>query len=493
MRRSILILAVITCILGCGYVWLPGGLTVNFPGFSGDPRSQASLESETGLPPGFSIGTYASGIRGARMMRFTSRGDLLVSAPSQGSVFLVEADANRDGTADGVGLLLSELNRPHGLALHDGWLYVAEGDAVSRVSFDAETRAVGARSERIVRGLPEGGHWTRTVAVGPDERLYVTIGSSCNVCIEKDQRRAAMVRYRLDGTEEELYATGLRNAVGFAWRPGTGELFATDNGRDLLGDDFPPCELDRIVAGGFYGWPYANGDRIPDPDFGADNPEKVAASIAPVHDFEAHTAPLGIVFYDGTAFPARYRGAAFVPLHGSWNRSSKSGYKVVALFFDEEGQIHEEDFLTGFEIDEEVTGRPVDVAVGPDDALYVSDDYTGSIYRVAYGAGGQAPVAAKAAADVAVGDPLAALPAEQRRSAASSGAQLWDDNGCAACHVAGKQAKGETYKPIEGMAKKHTLDSLVAFLAAPQPPMPLFPLSDAERRDVAVYVLETYP
>ena len=499
MRRSSLavggvvaVVAAIAVAAGCGVVFrLPGGLTVNFPGFSGDPVPDDLLRQRVRLPDGFSISTYATGIPTARFMRFTAKGDLLVSSPPQGKVFLLEADADGDGTADGVGVLLSDLNRPHGIDLHDGWLYVAEGDAVARVRFDAETRQLGGGGERFIRGLPAGGnHWTRTVRVGPDGWIYVSIGSSCNVCIEDDPRRAAIVRYRADGSGEEIFASGLRNSVGFDWRPGTEDLYATDNGRDLLGDDFPPCELNRVVEGGFYGWPFANGDRVPDPSYGKGEEARIAASIPPVHGFAAHTAPLGITFYDHGAFPERYRGAAFVALHGSWNRSSKIGYEVVALFFGDDGSVREESFASGFEIDEKVYGRPVDVAVGPDGALYVSDDFTGSIYRIAYGATTRARGTGAPAVDAAPGgDPLAALGAEERARASDRGRALFDANGCAACHVAGAQKGGETYKPLENLRARYTIESMATFLAAPQPPMPLYPFDDSQRRDVAVHLL----
>src|SRR5262245_26941886 len=163
-------------------------------------------------------------------MRFTSRGDLLVTAPQQGKVFLLEPDADGDGSADHVRFLLTDLKRPHGIDVHDGFVYVGEGNAVLRAPFDASTGKVTGAAERIAQLPEEGSHWTRTVAVGPDEHLYVAMGSTCNVCVKKDPRRAAISRYNLDGTGEELYATGLRNSVGFAWRPGTNDLYATDNG-----------------------------------------------------------------------------------------------------------------------------------------------------------------------------------------------------------------------------------------------------------------------
>lgn len=370
---------------------LPERYAVNAPwGYLlGRGRSPASdeLAGRVRVPEGFGIGIFAAGIPNARFLRFTPAGDLLVSSPREGTVFLVEGDADGDGEADGVSALIGGLDRPHGLDLRGDWLYVGEMGRVVRVRFDPRERRVSGEIEVVVGDLPVGGnHWTRTIRFGPDGHLYVSIGSSCNVCVEEDGRRAAIVRYRPDGTGGEVYASGLRNSVGFDWQPGTGALYATDNGRDFLGDDFPPCELNRIERGVFYGWPYANGFGVPDPDLGAGNEAEIRRSRHPEHGFAAHTAPLGITFYRGTAFPERYRGAAFVALHGSWNRTSKVGYKVVSLVW-EAGGIVESDFVTGFEIDEDVIGRPVDVAEGPDGALYVSDDYAGAVYRVAYGRG----------------------------------------------------------------------------------------------------------
>ena len=498
VRPWLLVLFILTVVIGlpfaCGYLRLPGGWTVNFPGFSATPIPEAELNARLRVPEGFFLNTYVGGIENARMLRFTPAGDLLVSAPRTGTVWLVERDADGDGYADGKRVLLDGLYQPHGLALHDGWLYVAETTSVLRVRFDAATGSVSGAPERIITDLPDGGnHWTRTVAVGPDGKLYVTVGSSCNVCLEADPRRAAMLRFALDGTHGEIYATGLRNAVDFDWRPGTNDLYATDNGRDLLGDDFPPCELNAIVAGGFYGWPLANGDRIPDPDFGAGNAERIAASIPPAHAFGAHVAPLGITFYHRVpapapaAFPSTWDGVAFVALHGSWNRSRKAGYEVVALRFAPDGSITESPFLTGFLRDEQVSGRPVDPAVGPDGALYVSDDYTGVVYRVAYG------VAARgtdAPTPTPIGDPFAGLDGATRAAMRARGAELWNANTCAACHVA-TQATPGAYKPLETLSARYTVDTLAAFLRTPQPPMPVFPFTDQQRRDLAVYLLDS--
>ena len=389
MRILLSLVVLLAAGVGACNVLLPERYAVNAPILQmlrgAAPPEADVIQSRLVVPEGFSVAEYASGLPNARFLRFTPTGDLLVSQPRAGHVSLLERDANADGRADGTRVLIGDLNRPHGLELHDGWLYIAEMDAIGRVRFDAAARRLLGEYERIATGLPSGGnHWSRTVRIGPDGMLYVSVGSSCNVCEERDPRRATILRFQADGSEPELYATGLRNAVGFDWRPGTGELFATDNGRDLLGDNFPPCELNRVERGGFYGWPFANGDRVPDPDLGAGNEERIEGSIPPVHGFAAHTAPLGIAFLREESTPPELVGSALVALHGSWNRTEKDGYKVVSLHWAEDGSIRERDFLVGFEVDEDVIGRPVDVAQGPDGMIYVSDDFAGMVYRVAF-------------------------------------------------------------------------------------------------------------
>jgi glucose/arabinose dehydrogenase len=445
-------------------------------------------------PEGYAVGLFAGSLDNPRMLRFTSAGDLLVSAPRSGRILLVERDADGDGSADGVRTLLEGLSRPHGMDFHEGWLYVAETDGIGRIEFDPATRETRGTYQRVVNGLPGGGnHWSRTVRFGPDGWMYVSIGSSCNVCAEEDPRRAAIVRYRPDGSGEEIVARGLRNSVGFDWQPGTGQLYATDNGRDLLGDDFPPCELNRIVMGGFYGWPYANGDRVPDPDFGAGNEARVQSSIPPVHGFRAHNAPLGIVFLRGDDLAEPLRGAALVALHGSWNRTHKDGYKVVSLHWDADGGVTERDFLTGFLDDDDVNGRPVDVAQGPDGAIYVSDDYAGAIYRVARSSGGTSFATANAAPAPAAKDPLADLPTAERAASAERGRTLFEANGCAGCHDAARAQAGVVAVKLQGLGARYSIDSLTAFLAAPTPPMPPVELAAEARRDLAVHLLAEHP
>ncbi|MCG8589008.1 MAG: PQQ-dependent sugar dehydrogenase [Proteobacteria bacterium] len=471
--------------------------TVNVPlghallGWGGEAPDADALRRQFRVPDGFTLGVYAEGIAGARFLRPTPRGDLLVSQPRQRNVWLLEADANGDGRADGARVLLTDLDRPHGLELHDGWLYVGETGAVRRIRFDPTTRELSGELENVVFGLPAGGnHWTRTVRMGPDGWMYVNVGSSCNVCQEEDPRRAALLRFRPDGSEVGIYATGLRNAVGFAWQPDTGALYATDNGRDLLGDDFPPCELNRVVEGGDYGWPVANGDRVPDPDLGAGQEARIAASIPPEHDFRAHNAPLGIDFLRGP-LPEGYADAALVALHGSWNRSRKDGYKVVSLHWGAQGRIEERDFMTGFLRGEQVDGRPVDVVQAADGTIYISDDYAGVIYRVGHGEGARAAAAdpARATASAAASDPLASLSPAERLESAARGADAYAAHDCASCHEAAKAAPGVVPFELVELQKRYDLASLAAFFEAPTPPMPAFPLSENERNDLAVFLL----
>jgi glucose/arabinose dehydrogenase len=373
---------------------LPERYAVNAPminmmsGWLGaDAPAQDLFGARIRVPPGFSVGVFAAEVPGVRFLRPLHGGALLATTPRAGKVWLLAPDRDGDGRSDSSRVLLDGLERPHGLDLFEGSLYVAEASGVGRVPIDPQTGDLTGPYERVVDGLPEGGnHWSRTVRFGPDGWMYVSVGSSCNVCVESDERRAAMLRFRPDGSDAQIFATGLRNSAGFDWHPDTGALYATDNGRDLLGDDFPPCELNLVRLGGFYGWPFANGDRVPDPNLGAEQPDRVRDSIPPAHAFGAHVAPLGIVFLRNPELPPDWRGVALVALHGSWNRTSKSGYKVVSLHWSDDGKIAERDFLMGLEQDQNVIGRPVDVAEAADGTIYVSDDYASSIYWVKFGA-----------------------------------------------------------------------------------------------------------
>lgn len=293
-------------------------------------------------------------------------------------------DRNRDGLADGIEVVASDLRSPSSLAFYrDGSLYVGETTRILRLS-QPDSQGVYQRREVIVDGLPEGGHHTRTVLFSPDWlTLYVSIGSSCNVCIEKDPRRAAIVRYNPDGSGETLYARGLRNAVGMTFRSGSDELWTTNNGRDMLGDDLPPDTVQMVKQGDDFGWPRCHAGRIIDPQYGDAN--ACNGVTPPAVELQAHSAPLGLTFYNGEQFPEMYRGNLFIAYHGSWNRSQPTGYKLVRIPFagDMPGAV--QDFAVGWlGADGSAWGRPVDVITGADGALYVSDDAGGKIYRIFY-------------------------------------------------------------------------------------------------------------
>jgi glucose/arabinose dehydrogenase len=296
-------------------------------------------------------------------------------------------DRDGDGVADEVAVFAEGgfLNRPHGLAFRSGWLYVANTDGLVRFAYERD-RLEASEAEPLGIALPGAGqHWTRSLAFDRDGRMYVSVGSSCDVCAEGDARRAAILRLGAAGEEAAIHARGLRNAVGLAFHPVTGELWVTENGRDGLGDDLPPDEINRIVAGGNYGWPNCYGDGILDPILGAQAAD-CAGSIGPAVSLPAHSAPLGLAFYTGTMFPEEYWGDLFVAYHGSIHRSLPTGYKVVRVpFANGQPAGGAEDFVWGWlRRDTRRWGRPVDLIVAPDGALLVSDDAGGRVYRVYY-------------------------------------------------------------------------------------------------------------
>ncbi len=336
--------------------------------------------SDLSLPPGFKIDVFADGLGHPRFMATSPDGVLFVTLIGSGRVAALP-DIDGDGAADKTLIYLSGLHRPNGIAFYKGYLYIGETHQVIRVKYNGIGQPPSKR-EVVVARLPQGGHFTRTVGIGPDGKLYVSIGSSCNVCIEKDRRRAAIVRYNLDGSGEEIFAEGLRNSVGFAWHPETDELWASDNGRDWLGDDLPPDEINIIRKGKHYGWPYCYGNRVPDPDYGT--PGRCAKTVPPVFEIQAHSAPLGIAFYNGSTFPKEYRGDLFVAFHGSWNRTVPTGYKVVRIKIRDGKPAGIEDFVSGWLRGGKAKHRPVDIHVGTKGEMYISDDRGGKIFVVTY-------------------------------------------------------------------------------------------------------------
>jgi len=347
-------------------------------------QAELSQERTLNLPVGFQIGVFQGGLGNARLMTWSPEGALVVSEQGSRGRVTILTDTNGDGVADGRTVFAEGLNNPHGLAFHDGYLYIAGTTQVLRYRWQGGAAAQGG-AETIIDNIPTGGHATRTIVFGQDNKLYLAVGSSCNVCKETSPLRAAIWQYNADGSGGRLYARGLRNAVGLAWQPGTTNLYATNNGRDGLGDDIPPETIDLVGDGNDFGWPYCHNGRIVDSQFG--NQGNCAQVTRPAVEMQAHSAPLGLTFYGGGMFPAGYSGDLFVAFHGSWNRSEKTGYKIVRARFangQPTGQV--EDFITGWLLtsDGSSWGRPVDVSVGPDGALYVSDDALGVIYRVTY-------------------------------------------------------------------------------------------------------------
>ena len=343
----------------------------------GDPQT-----SFVAVPQGFEASVFAEGLSGVRMLELGPDDRLYAVRSSAGEV--VRFDLNGDGTADGDPVVVaSGLRQPYGLAFRDGDLYVGETHQVIRLTGPGFTQET-----IVVPGLPAGGsHWAREIVFGPDNQLYVSVGSTCNVCEEADERRAAVVRYAADGSGiegGEIVGRGLRNASGLAFHPVTGELWASQNERDNLGDDVPAEELNILVPGGpveHFGWPYCYEDRQPNPEYA--DAQRCASTVAPALEMQAHSAPLGIVFYEGEQFPAEYRGDLFMAFHGSWNRSERTGYKVVRVRVEDGRPVSYEDFATGWLTGSgSVRGRPVAVEIGPDGSLYVSDDGTGRIWRV---------------------------------------------------------------------------------------------------------------
>ncbi len=339
-------------------------------------RAEAFRQSRTlNLPRGFRAQVFAAGLAGPRLIAFDEQGVLHVTLTRAGLVAALP-DRDGDGVADQVVTVREGLNRPHGLAFRDGWLYVAETGRVVRLR-GGPGQLERPTQEIVVDDLPAGGtHFTRTLGFGPDGGLYVSVGSSCNVCLESDPRRAAILRFEADGTNGRIYARGLRNAVGFTWQPGSGALYATNNGRDLLGDDLPPETLNIVHDGDDFGWPRCHAGRLVDPDFGG--PGACDGVAAPRAEMQAHDAPLGLAFYPDAS-------SVLVALHGSWNRSVPVPPHVAHVMLAPDGGATVEPFATGWQLgsgEASRWGRTVDVAVGPDGSLYVSDDAAGAIYRI---------------------------------------------------------------------------------------------------------------
>jgi glucose/arabinose dehydrogenase len=352
------------------------------------PRPKAlALE----VPQGFAVNAFATGREHARWLAIAPNGDVFLAEPDPGKITLLR-DEKGEGKATLVATFAGGFDRPHGLAFHDGYLYVADVERVWRIPYRDGALKAEAPPEPVTAAGSLGswsGHWTRNIAFSPDgSRFYVAIGSASNIG-EDPSPRATIQEFDAEGKAQRTFAAGLRNPVGIAFEPTTDELFAVVNERDGMGDDLVPDFLTHVERGAFYGWPYAYIGAHPQPGYAEKRPDLVAKTVVPDLLLRSHSAPLGLAFYTGNQFPEHYRGDAFVALHGSWNSSEPRGYAVVHVpFRNGRPAGGYENFVTGFWIAGEeraqVWGRPVGLAVAKDGSLLIADDVSQSIWRVSY-------------------------------------------------------------------------------------------------------------
>lgn len=400
------------------------------------------------VPDGFSVDPFATDLKNVRILAVASDGTVYASRRDQGDVIMLR-DANNDGRADAPAKVVANRAGAHGLAIHDGKLYLATVKEV----FSAPIQADGSLGEltMLLGDLPDSGqHPNRTMAFGPDGMLYISAGSTCNACNESNPENAALLRASPDGKSRTIFASGLRNTIGFGWQPQTGELWGMDHGIDYMGDDVQKEELNKIEQGKKYGWPHVFAD-------GGLNPQSTppgeitkeqwnATSVPMVLGYTAHAAPMQMAFYSGGNFPSEYQGDAFVAMRGSWNRKPASGYEVVRINFENGQPTRIEPFLTGFLVNRgtEHIARPVGIAQMPDGALLVSDDANGVIYRVAHSAGKSA-------------GPMDVPPAEPMKQQSMQGVGVPLALARPETRTAGKlEVRSETLRPNAAILPKHS-------------------------------------
>lgn len=350
----------------------------------GQQPAAPAQPAELTVPAGFKATVFASGLAGARLMAVSPDGVIYVALQGKGEVVALP-DKDKDGKADKTETVLTGLTRPHSLAFNKGYLYIATNPSVLRVKY-ANGKIEGTPEKIIDLPVSTTAHWTRTIGFDKSGKLYVAIGSSCNSCEEEDARRTTIMVYNADGSGGRPFAKGLRNAIGFDWDPRTGVLWADDMGQDRLGEEKPPDEINRIEEGKHYGFPYFVGNNVPNTD-NVKGTMKAADATPPALELQAHASPIDLRFYTGRQFPAAYRGAMFVALHGSSPTARKERIpgSVVRVIFKDGKPTGVENFVTGWMKDGQVLGRPAGLITGADGAFYVSDDNKGFIYRIGYG------------------------------------------------------------------------------------------------------------
>lgn len=340
--------------------------------------------SEISLPEGFKISYFAKDIENARSLCRGDKGTIFVGTRKAGNVYAL-VDENNDYQADKTITIATGLNMPNGVAFKDGALYLAEVNKVWRYD-NIEDNLDNIPEPVLVRGdFPEETHhgW-KFIRFGPDGKLYIPVGAPCNICEKEEEIFSTIMRMNADGSDLEVFAHGVRNSVGFDWHPTTGELWFTDNGRDWMGDDEPPCELNHATEKGqHFGYPYCHGGTIKDPKFGDKRP--CSDFVQPAQNLGPHVAPLGMRFYTGDMFPESYKHQIIIAEHGSWNRTNKIGYRLMLVKLDENfNATSYEPFAEGWLKNGDVSGRPVDVMHLPDGSMLVSDDFANAIYRITY-------------------------------------------------------------------------------------------------------------
>lgn len=350
--------------------------------FAAKPEIDAVIQ-QLHLPHGFKISIFADNVPNARQMALGEQGVVFVGT-RDGHVYALQ-DQNNDGFAEQRFTLAKELNLPNGVAYKNGALYVAEINRIIRFNEIEDNLTNPPTPEVVFDKLPAAKHhgW-KYLRFGPDGLLYSAIGAPCNICKPDDEVYASLFRVNTDGSGFQILARGIRNTVGFDWEPGTRHLFFNDNGRDNLGDDAPPDELNQWTGSNeHYGFPYCHAGTIPDPELAGE--QKCWKFKAPVWRYKAHIAPLGMRFYTGSQFPEQYFKQLFVAQHGSWNRSQPQGYQVALIKFSRGEPINEQAFVSGWLTPSgEVLGRPVDVMQSANGSLLISDDKLGVIYKVEY-------------------------------------------------------------------------------------------------------------
>lgn len=339
--------------------------------------------TEIKLPPGFTLDVYAEQVTNARAMCWGDKGTLFVGSRSAGNVYALR-DEDGDGTAEVKFTIASGLEMPVGVAFKEGDLYISVVNGVVKLIAIEDHLSAPPDPVVVTDAYPsEKHHGWKFIAFGPDGKLYIPVGAPCNSCESEDPIFASITRINSDGSDREIIANGVRNSVGFDWDPLTGKLWFTENGRDNMGNDVPNCELNVLNNNGeHFGYPYCHEGSIPDPEFG----EKRSCTefVQPAAKLGPHVAPLGMRFYRGKQFPEKYRNAIFMAEHGSWNRTTPIGYRIVVAFPHDDGTASTEVFADGWLKGTSATGRPADVLEAPDGSLLVSDDDADMIYRISY-------------------------------------------------------------------------------------------------------------